>query len=101
MARAHVQAGHLDQHILARLMMWGDALKQPKSPPNGSIQMLRRSAVETLAKTANPTEEIAIDRNELTDAVRLVRQNHAGRVPAPPAITPSTVSLPSEQVSYF
>lgn len=101
MARAKVQAGHLDQHLMSRLMTWGEALKQPNSPPNGSIQMLRRSAVETLAKTENPTEEIAIDRNGMTEAVRLVRQNHAGRVPAPPAITPPTVSLTSEQVSYF
>ena len=101
MARAKVQAGHLDQHLMSRLMTWGEVLKQPNSPPNGSIQMLRRSAVETLAKTENPTEEIAIDRNGMTEAVRLVRQNHAGRVPAPPAITPPTVSLTSEQVSYF
>ena len=101
MARAQVQAGHLDQHLLSRLMTWGEALKQPKSTPNGSIQMLRRSALETLATTENPTEEISIDRNGMTDAVRLVRQNHAGRVPAPPTITPPTVSLTSEQVSYF
>ena len=101
MARAQVQAGHLDQHLLSRLITWGEALKQPKSPPNGSIQMLRRSALETLATTENPTEEISIDRNGMTDAVRLVRQNHAGRVPAPPTITPPTVSLTSEQVSYF
>ena len=101
MARAQVQAGHLDQHLLSRLITWGEALKQPKHSPNGSIQMLRRSALETLATTENPTEEISIDRNGMTDAVRLVRQNHAGRVPAPPTITPPTVSLTSEQVSYF
>lgn len=102
MARAHFQPRQLDQHLLSRLMAWGDALKKQESHPQGSIQMFRRSAIESLTQLPEPEQAISVDRSELTDAVRLVKQSQPGQVPAPPtSVTSMPSSSFSEQLSYF
>lgn len=102
MARARFQPRPLDQQLLTKLMTWGDALKKPAAVPQGTIQMLRRSAIEALTRLPDPEKALAVDRDELTDAVRLAKQGHPGKVPAPPT---SVTSMPdpslSEHLSYF
>lgn len=102
MARAHVHPRQLDQHLLNKLMTWGDALKKQSAVPQGSIQMLRRSAIEALTQLPEPEQAIAVDRSELTDAVRLVKQSQPGKVPVPPtAVMTMTNPSTSEHLSYF
>jgi cellulose synthase/poly-beta-1,6-N-acetylglucosamine synthase-like glycosyltransferase len=102
MARAHFQPRQLDQHLLSKLMTWGDALKKQETPPRGSIQMLRRSAIESLTQLPEPEQAISVDRSQLTDAVRIVKQSQPGQVPTPPtSVTSMPSSSFSEQLSYF
>ena len=100
MARAHVYPRNLDQSLLKRLMAWGEAVKQQASSKKGSVQMIRRSAIESLTQVNQPEQAISVDRDEMTDAVRIVRDSTPGRVP-PPASAVFQSYQTSEQLSYF
>ncbi|MCA9107997.1 MAG: glycosyltransferase [Planctomycetales bacterium] len=86
LAKALVEPKPIGDHLMNRLMAWGDALKRNDAQLEissredesaiiadalASIQMLRRSAIESLAQVAQPEERLRVERGQRTSTVRL------------------------------
>jgi len=55
----------------------------------GSVQMIRREAIETLTRSHRPESELTVERDETTSTVRMLDRQLAGaKVPHPPMLVP-------------
>lgn len=105
LAKALIQPKPIPDRLMNRLTAWGDALKRNNAQLQAtdsseiqqalaSLQMIRRSAIESLTRVADPEQQISVERDELTSTVRLSQANmRASRAHLPVAATPVMTPL--------
>ena len=111
LARTQVPPRPIDDRLLSRLIAWGDSLRsqhfgrstaradQPgMSRRAGSVQMIRREAIESLTTVAAGDRELTVERDELTDIVRMVQDLKSVSIPPiqlPQPLSPTGFAMSS------
>lgn len=83
LAKALAEPKPIADRLMSRLVAWGDALKKNNATLQAddsrqvaealvSLQMIRRSAIESLTQVAQPENQISVERDHLTSTVRMI-----------------------------
>lgn len=106
MAKSRIEPRPIDDRLLSRLIAWGDALRQNAgmgrktemiaAERSGTVQMIRREAIESLTRLTSPESALTVERDANTSTVRLAPPSMAhARVPAAPIMNPIVPTMPS------